>query len=61
MPDGPVPKSHPDAILAALEVEVPACEVPPAYGLAMGALAVALVLIPLAYVALIAFLGWLLV
>lgn len=61
VPNGPTPKSHPDAILAALDVQVPPCEVPPAYGFAMGALAVALVLIPLAYLALVAFLGWLLI
>lgn len=53
--------SHRKALLAALDVSVPPCEVPAGYGLAMGSLAVALVLIPFAYVALVAFLAWLLI
>jgi len=49
------------ALLDALDVQVPVSEVPAAYGFAMSALTAFLVLIPLFYVALIAFLAWLLV
>jgi Zn-dependent protease with chaperone function len=48
-------------ILTAVEIDVQKTKVPAAYGLAMGALATCLVLLPLAYVALLAFLGWLLI
>src|SRR5438067_2129761 len=55
------PARQREAMLAALEVEVPATPLPPGYGLAMGALVAFLVLIPLAYLALLAFLAWLFV
>lgn len=48
-----------EQILQALNVAVPKVKPPVAYGVAMGALAVCLVLLPVAYLALVAFLGWL--
>jgi Zn-dependent protease with chaperone function len=58
--------SIPDAkksaqILAALNVTLPQAKVASGYGVAMGALALFLVLLPLAYVTLAGFLAWLLV
>jgi Zn-dependent protease with chaperone function len=55
------PARQREAMLAALNVEVPATPLPPGYGLAMGALVAFLILIPLAYLALLAFLAWLFV
>src|SRR4051812_19612321 len=56
---GPFP--HQKNILAALDIEVPQAEVPAGYGFAMAGLAAFLILITTAYLALIAFLGYLLV
>src|SRR4051812_42957130 len=50
-----------DTILRALDIEVPPVEVPPGYGVAMAGLVAFLVLLSVAYLALVAFLGWLLV
>src|SRR5437868_7510131 len=49
----------PQQILASLDFEVPAVEVPAGYGLAMALLVAFLILITLAYAALVAFLAWL--
>jgi Zn-dependent protease with chaperone function len=57
----PKAKPLPKDILAALDVEVPPVEAPAGYGVAMGLLVAFLVLITLAYAALVAFLAWLLV
>src|SRR5688572_6891859 len=48
-------------VLAALDVSVPTVKPPAAYGLFMGVLAVCLVLLPVLYLGLVAFLGWLVV
>src|SRR5215217_1960511 len=57
------PKTRADHrhVLAALDVSVPQVKPPAAYGLFMGVLAVCLVLLPVLYLALVAFLGWLIV
>jgi Zn-dependent protease with chaperone function len=57
------PTARPDhrQVLAALDVSVPQVKPPAAYGLFMGVLAVCLVLLPVLYLALVAFLGWLVV
>jgi Zn-dependent protease with chaperone function len=52
---------HAGQILRAVEIDVPKFTPPVSYGLATSALALCLVLLPLAYLALVAFLGWLLV
>src|SRR4051812_25996171 len=57
----PDPAQQRRAILAALNVEVPRTELPPGYGLAMAGLATFLVVITAAYLALVAFLAYLLV
>jgi Zn-dependent protease with chaperone function len=50
-----------EKILGALDVEVPQIEAPAGYGVALAGLVAFLVVIGLAYLALLAFLGWLLV
>src|SRR5918993_3783812 len=62
-PPSPSPTAKADHrhLLAALDVSVLPVKPPAAYGLFMGVLAVCLVLLPVLYLALVAFLGWLIV
>src|SRR5688572_21255127 len=55
------PKDHSKQILAALEASIPKVDAPTGYRVAMGALALCLVLLPVLYLALLGFLSWLVV